>query len=218
MALSLNDAITEVRYGLNEATAAYWTDAEITDYIQEGCRVFSSKSLLVEDTQDIDPLIAGQLYYDSSDETWIGDCLEIHTALYDDGSSNYKGLIKIQPKQIGHATTFEDGDPKYYSLFDRKIFVWPLTTAGIAGTGIITVLYAKETDDITAINDEFQHLPIMYAVAKARFKEKDFGGYTQIMTQFYTEVGSERSDKWVREIDVLQDFNIPTGRGQQPNG
>ena len=53
MSLTLAQSITEVRDILNEASAVFWTDSQITKWIQEGTRIFSSKTLLVEDTQTV---------------------------------------------------------------------------------------------------------------------------------------------------------------------
>lgn len=215
MAISLANAITEVRQVLNEASAAFWSDAEITDWIQEGTRIVASKTLMVEDDQIISPLIENQLSYSSSDETWIADMIEPYAAIYDDGSNNYKGLIKIHPRQLGNLATGTSGHPKYYCLHARKVFVWPLSTAAVAASGSIRMLFAKESDDITALSDEFQHLPIVYACAKAKQKDQKFAESASLLQQFYNDVNFERSDKHTRETDSVEAFRIPrTGGGQ----
>jgi hypothetical protein len=217
MALTLSDATTEVRDLLNEATAAFWTDAQIQKWIKEGTRIFSSKTLMVEDTQDLDPLIANQLSYSSSDETWIGDIIEPYAAIYNDSSNTYKGLIKVHPRQLGNLATRTSGPTKYYALHDRKIYLWPLPNATVVTGGAkITFLFAKETDDFTAVTDEYQHLPIIYACAKAKQKDMKFGEATALLSQFYQEVAFERSDKHAREVDSLDKFKIPpTGGGNE---
>ena len=176
MSLTLAQSITEVRDILNEASAVFWTDSQITKWIQEGTRIFSSKTLLVEDTQTLTTaeLTAAQLVYTSSDESWIGDCLEIYAAIYYDGTSAYKGLIKIHPRQIGNLATSTAGPTKYYCLFDRNIYLWPPPSATTAAAAEISFLFAKETDDITAVQDEYQHLPIIYALSKAKKKDQKF--------------------------------------------
>lgn len=215
MALTLNDAITQVRSALNEGTAEYWTDAEITDWIQEGSRSFSSKTLMVEGTESISPLIENQLRYTSTDETWIANIIEPYAAIYVDGSNKYKGLIKVHPRQLGNVATFTSGAPKYYCMHDRSIYVWPLSTATVVSTGSISVLCSKETDDITEITDEFQHLPIIYATAKAKQKDQKFGEANTLLQQFWNEVNFERGDKHNRETDTYDMFKIkPSGGGQ----
>lgn len=61
MSLLLSDAILQVRGILNEASSLFWTDTEITYWLKEGCRDFSSKSLLAEDVLSV-PLVAGQIF------------------------------------------------------------------------------------------------------------------------------------------------------------
>ena len=212
MSLTLANGITQVRAALNEVTASYWTDAEITFWIQEGCRVFSSKTLMVEDTQDIDPLVAAQLSYDSSDETWIADIIEPYSAIYFDGGSKYKGLIKIEPKMIGNLATFTSGSPKYYCMHDRSIYIFPLASATVAAAGSVTMLFSSITDDITVLTDEYQHLPIIYATAKAKQKDQSFGEAASLLAQFYQEVEFERKDKHTREKDSLDAFKVTKGR------
>lgn len=214
MSLTLANAITEIRAALNEEVATYWSDAELTFWLQEGVRIFSSKTLLVEDTQDLDPLVENQLRYTVADGAWIANLIEVYAAIYNDGSNNYKGLIKIHPKQLGNVATFTSGAPKYYTLHDRSLYIWPLTTAAIAGTGTISFLFAKETDDITEVTDEYQHLGITYAIAKAKQKDQKFAESTNLLGQFYNEVQFERSDKHDREVDSLDQFKIKMVGGQ----
>ena len=213
MSLTLTTATTQVRDFLNESTGTFWQDTEIQNWIKEGTKRFSAKTLMVEATDDIDPLVQNQLVYDSSDETWIGTIIEPYAALYDDGSNNYKGLIKVHPRQLGNIATFTAGSPKYYALHNRKLYIWPLTTALVASVSKITFLYAKVTEDITEVTDEFQHLPVIYACAKCKQKDQKFGEATALMTQFFTELGFEREDKHAREIDSLDKFKTPVRGG-----
>jgi len=214
MSLTLADAITEVRDNLNEPTAVFWTDAQITKWIKEGVRSFASKTLMVEDMQDIDPLVADQLYYGAGDETWIGDVLEIYSAIYNDGGTGYKGLIKIHPRQLGNLATRTSGPTKYFCQHNRKIYLWPLPNATVVAAGAkIQFLFAKETDDITAITDEYQHLPIVYATAKAKQRDQKFGEAMALMSQYMQELAFERNDKHAREVDSLDKFKIPAKGG-----
>jgi hypothetical protein len=217
MALTLINAVEEIRDFVNEDTAAFFTDAEIQRWVQEGCRIFSAKSLLVEDTQDLDPLIASQLSYSSSDETWIGDCLEIYAAIHYNGTTGkYKGLRKEHPRQIGNSANFTAGVPKAYTQHNRRIYITPLTTAARVTAGDkITFLYAKETDDITAIQDEYQHLPIIYACAKCKQKDQKFAEASSLLSQFYQELSFERRDKHGREEDTIDMFKTKKSGGQQ---
>lgn len=220
MSLSLANAIAEVRYALNESTGVFWTDTEITKWIQEGTRSFSSKTLMVEDTQVISPLIADRLTYTSSDETWISTMIEPYAAIYYDGSSKYKGLIKVHPRQMGNLALGTAGPTKYYAMHDRTLYIFPVPSAAIVAAGAtITLLFSMLTDDIATITDEYQHLPIVYAVAKCKQKDQRFAEATALMAQFFQEIAFERNDKHAREVDSLDKFKIPRrGGGTQSAG
>lgn len=214
MSLSLADAITAVRDVLNEPTSVFWSDAEITRWIQEGTRDFSTKSLLVEDTENI-TLVADQISYSSSDHAFIGDIIEPYACLYNDGSDNYSGIIKIHPRVIGNEATNTAGKTKYYALFNRMIWVWPAPTAAMVAAGAtLKLLFAKETDDITAITDEYQHIPILYARAMAKYKDKQFSEGNVYMSAYLNFSGFERQDKHAREADTLDMFKVGARGGQ----
>ena len=152
-----------------------------------------------------------------SDESWIGDTIQIYAAILYNGSTGaYKGLIKQHPRQLGNVGTFTAGSPKYFSLHNRSIYIWPLTTAARVTAGDkITFLYAKETDDITALADEFQHLPILYSAAKCKMKDQKFAEANMLMQQFYQELNFERQDKHNRPEDAIDSFKIKKQGGPQ---
>ena len=196
---------------------SFWSDDEITEWIKEGTRVFSSKSLLVEEIGTISPMILLTPYYDSGDETFLANVLEIYAVIYNTTTS-YKGLVKIHPRQIGNlAKSAVTGPPKYYSLFNRQLYIFPLASSTEVSAGTLDVLYAAETDDITDLADEYQHLPIVYATGKALQKDQKFGQAGVLMQQFYQEISFERSDKHEREVDTIDDFKIKATAGAQQN-
>lgn len=171
---------------------------------------------MVEASGDIDPLIANQLSYSSSDETFIGTMIEPYAAIYNDGANKYKGLIKSNPRKLGNVATFTSGAPKYYSLHNRKLYIWPLTTAAIiTAGGKITFLFAKYTEDIADLPDDYQHLPIVYSAAKCKQKDQKFGEANALLSQFYTEIDFERQDKHGREEDTLDMFKTKAEGGQR---
>lgn len=220
MALTLANGVTQVRSNVNEAIAGYWSDTEIETWIKEGTRNFSTKSLMCEATGTIAPMITSTLFYDSGDETFLADILELYTVLYFNGTATYKGLVKIHPRQIGNLALSTAGPPKYYCLYNRNLYIMPMVSATeVAAGATLSVLYAKETDDITALADEFQHLPILYATAKCYQKDEKWGAASALMSQFFQESSFERTDKHARETDSLDKFKIPTqGGGPESSG
>jgi hypothetical protein len=216
MAITLAEAITQVRYVLNEASAVFWTDAEITAWIQEGTRQVSSKTQCNEADDDL-TLVTNQLSYTTADETWIATCIAPYAAIYEAGSNKYKGLMLIHPKQIGNLLTFTSGDPKYYSFHNRTFYIWPLPTTAENGNDVL-ILYAAETDDITAISDEWQHLPVLWAQAKAYEKDRMNAQASALMQRFFSELNFDTNDKLNRPGESPRD--VKTGaplRGKTPN-
>jgi hypothetical protein len=215
MALTLTTARSQVRNLLNEQNAVFWTDPEIEDWIKEGCVDFSSKSLLVESSLTI-TLVAGQITYTSVDNSGIATVLESYSCLYNDGVGNWKGIIKIHPRMIGNESVNTAGEPRYYALHDNTIWLWPAPTASMVTAGAyLKLLYAGVTDDIATINYEFQHMPIMYAAAKCKYKDQKFAEGNALMTTYLGSASFERQDKHGREEDSLDMFKIKAKGGQQ---
>jgi hypothetical protein len=116
---------------------------------------------------------------------------------------------------VGNEATNAPGKTKYYALHHRKIYVWPVATAAMAAAGAyIHLLFAKETDDITAVSDEYQHIPLLYAKAKAKYKDQKFAEGNALMSMYVAYSNFERQDKHSREQESLDMFKIQ-GRGKE---
>lgn len=204
-------------FSLIDVSGGFWSDDEIENWIKEGTRVFSSKSLMVEEIGTISPMILTTPYYDSGDETFLANVLEIYAVIYNTTTS-YKGLVKIHPRQIGNlAKSAVTGPPKYYCLFNRQLYIFPLASAAEVSAGTLDILHAAETGTFLDLENEYQHLPIIYATAKALQKDQKFGQAGVLMQQFYQEISFERSDKHEREVDTIDDFKIKATAGAQQN-
>jgi len=204
-------------FSLIDVSGGFWSDDEIENWIAEGTRVFSSKTLLVQAVSTISPMILATPYYDSVDETFLANILDIQAIIYNI-STSYKGLVKIHPRQIGNLVkSAVTGPPKYYCLFEKKLYVFPLASATEVASGTLDVLYSALTGTFTEIKEEYQHLPITYATAKALQKDQKFGQAGVLMQQFYQEISFERSDKYNIEVNTIDDFKIKATAGAQQN-
>jgi hypothetical protein len=206
MALTLAQMTADVRQLLNESSAVFWNDSEIQDWLYEGTRIIASKTLSIEADDDI-TLVTNQLIYTSSDESFIGDCLEPYAAIYDDGSYKYKGLEMVHPKQIGNLMTYTPGPPRYYAFHNRSFYIWPVPTTTENGN-TVSILYASESEDPTALTDEFQHLAIQWAFARAKEKDQKFAEAAALKQNFYTEMQFERQDKITEQGEGTQSVKL----------
>lgn len=215
---ALSEAVTDVRQILNESTASFWTDTEIQDWIKQGVVDLCTKGSLYQLDAEVDPLVAGQLSYTSSDETWIGDASEIHACFYvdDSGSTDlYYPMMKITPKQLGNLANNTAGQPRYYFLFGGELYIWPLATATEVSNGKLFVMYSKIDDDITNLPEEYQHLPVDYAAARGKMKDQKYSE-AQLLLQFYLNgINFEREDKVDRGADDYSQFHPPRSKGRR---
>lgn len=216
MSLTETDAITQIRGFLNEATAVYWTDAELLYWLREGVRDFSSKTLMIEGDGEI-TLVASQLSYDASDAAFIATVIEPYAAIYTNtAGATYTGLMKMHPRKIGNLLKGAPGKPAYYALHNRKIYVWPLANATEVAAGAkIVLLYAQVTEDIADIEDEYQHIPILYAKAMAKMKDQKFQEASVLLNTYMSMASFERTDKHGREEDTLDMFKVNSRGGEQ---
>lgn len=214
MSLTLTTATTQVRDLLNEDAEVFWSNTEIEQWIKEGCRDFSTKTLMVEAEGTLS-LVTNQIIYAQADAAFIANVLEPYAALYNDGVDNWKGILKSHPKVIGNEATNKPGDPKFYSLHNRKIYIWPKPTATMVAAGAyISLLYSKSTENIADLMDEFQHLPLYYAAARCKWKDQKFAEGNALMSMYASFSNFERSDKHAREEDTLDMFKMKS-RGAQ---
>lgn len=202
---SLPVVLAAVRTLLNEETPNFWTDAEITTWIQEGSIKVSSAILCVEDVQKI-TLIAATLEYASLDGSGddVDKILNVFSILYENGSTpvEYTALTKIHPRMVGAVAHGEDGPVKHFWHFDDKIAVWPMVTATEVSAGAtLKVFFSKVTDDVTTLPDVMQSIVINYAVYKALLKDRKYNSAGVFYSQYSAELNFQRQD-W-REAEKM---------------
>lgn len=192
------DVATEVRAILNEPTASFWSDTEITNWVDQGLVDVSSKTMCYEVSATV-ALATSTLEY-----TEPTDCIKVYACYY----SNV-GLLRIHPRMIaniGGGTT--TGAPKFYYHFAGKLGFYPIATASENATNV-TVLYSAETDVIANVPDEYKHLVVLYAVWKAKIKEGKFAQAAQIHAQYLNQLMFHRQDLYERGVESKDMVKLP---------
>lgn len=208
MAYTESEAVVEVRSLINEESADFWSDTEITSWIRQGVIQISTKLLSAEKSEDL-TLVASQWEYTSSDESWISDILKSKGVYYIDGSNNPYGLQRIDYNQIGHTMHFQREEaPKYYMESDRKFYVWPRPSATEAGN-TVRVVHAAVTNDITLLRDEHQSMTFNYAAARAKMKDRQFQEAALYMAEFTNSINFERQDKYDMGVERTNESDVP---------
>lgn len=206
MAYTLTQAVTEVRYLLNEGTASFWTDTEIQGWIQQGTLDISTKSLCTTDEGTI-TLATGQMKYTSSDEAWISSLLKCEVVWYDFGQS-MRGLQRIEPHMMGHLQIQTAGAPRYFYEDGKRFYIWPTPSSAENGKEL-TAVYSKLTTDITELREELQYLAIWYATSMAKAKDRKFEEAALYQQLYLNALNFERQDK--HEMGTM-----PTSTFKQP--
>lgn len=209
---TLAEAIAEVRRLLNEPTANFFSDDEITNWIKEGCVNLSTNSLCLE-AQETITLVADTLSYAALDGPIdVTVIAKIYNILYHDGSNAYYGLSQIHPIQASHINDGDNtpGAPKYFFHFAGKIGVLPLTSAAIVtGGGELLVFCSKMTDDITLIPDHFQNLVIDFAMTRAKEKDRKYGEAQHYWAKYVNALNAQRADLYDRKKTSKDELQMP---------
>lgn len=142
--------------------------------------------------------------------------MEPYACLYNDGLNNWKGIVRVHPRVIGNESANVAGDPRMYCMHNHSVWIWPApTSAMVTAAAYIYLLHSKTTDDITVLKDEYQHIPIIYAAAKCKYKDQKFSEGNALMTLYMSNANFERQDKYDRGEDSLDMFKIkPKGTPQ----
>ena len=211
MSYTAANAITETRYLINENNADFWSDTEIEGWIKEATIDVSCKLLSAEAEGTID-IVDNQWIYTSDDESWIGDLLKIKGCYYEIVNTttsalvSVAGLQRVDMEKFGHLQV-NSGKPRYFMENNRSVYIYPIPTSTEEQYDI-EVLYAYETDDVTALRDEHQSLTFLYAASKAKMKDRLFEEANFYMSQYLNSISFERKDKYDFGVDPTSEFDL----------
>lgn len=215
--VDLAAAVTAVRSAINEATASFWSDAEIQNWIKLGVLNLTTFGQAYEATGSI-TLVAATMEYSVPT-----DMKAVVAALYVPAAGSYNALLKIKPEQINSLRVDAvTGPPQYFYHFAGKIGLWPVPTATEAAKTVSCYGY-KATDDITLLSDEFQAAAIEYAVAQALWKDRRPAEAAQAWARFISILSALRTDisDAKKVTTAWMDRQVPVGSymmGKQGNG
>lgn len=205
MAYTLNQGTTQVRQLINEATADFWSDTEIQDWLNQGTMDLSTKLLCYLRESTI-TLNTGQMKYVTADESWIGDNMFVKYAWYKDAPDS-KGLQRVTPTQWGHTRDNAAGEPKYFFEDRGAVWIWPEPSSD-ENTDTVYCWQASETDDFTLLSDEHQQLAIYFATGLAKAKDRKFQEATVYQQMYQNAINFERQDKFDLGIDQVNKLKL----------
>jgi len=189
-------ARAQVRSLLGEATASFWTDAEINAWLSEAAQDLSARTLCVQKTADV-TLATGTVEYATEDYT-----IKIIGAYYESPdiegvAQGYIGLKRVMLNQIADLPHMTPGPPKYFYRYSEdgtgKIGFIPLPTATENGE-TVKVIYAAQTNDIAEIPQLLQSATFWYCASMAYKKEHRYTEADKFYQMYLQKLQSLRSD------------------------
>lgn len=176
MTYTLGTILTQVRSLLNEPVANFWSDAILTNYINEAVRVIAEKAgcyrtIKIVSTTPLARMVAFTGY----------KCIAVEYANV--------ALIKITPLQVGHAKL--DGvTPQFWYEFNNAIGIEPVPADTYALTLYVADIPAtlSTVSDSPAIPYSLQNIIHYFAVARALEQDRKQGEAMQYMSLFQNEL------------------------------
>ena len=173
--------IDRVRYDLNEETAAFWSDTELIQWMNEAIWEINSKTRCLERS-----VIDQALAEDDYDYTFATAHLDIELILHDSGTTTgdadeeaarrrLQALERRSLTDMGH--TRETGRPKFYATWNDILYVWPIPDSDQSGTTLHIFCVSQPTGITSATSAietpaYFDHCIPNYIKAKAYYKDK----------------------------------------------
>jgi len=165
-----------------------------------------------------DDVLVGDADYTSLDEltiTW-GD-YDIGYLSFEAGIGGYeitniefyittqpdKGLMKIHPRQVGHASEMKSGPPEFYYDFAGRLGFYPVCDAANAGKNV-TVLFSRLTDDICNIPIEYRLYAVLYVLYRALIKARKYASARIIVKIYLRNLLFQRQDLYERGVDTRE--------------
>lgn len=180
--------ITNARYYLGEATADYWSDAELLVYLNKGTLDIVSRTRALESSASID------LVSDTTEYTVTPDYIDITTVIYNNASGDPIGLIHKNPQSVGRLSP---GVPTYWYEWAGKVGIFPALSARTTET--VSVYYVSRPSAVTAASAVvvpaiYDQALTLYIASQGLLKERQFAKAGQLMAAYYAELDRYRQD------------------------
>lgn len=195
---TLQNMITTIRYYLRESTASFWSDAEITSYINRAVRDVSERTGCI---QRIDTTATT-----ASMRTVSFNGYRVTAVEYVPVTGRSRYLKLVTPSMVGHVFVgLQNGEPEYWFEEDDDIGIEPLPNDAYP-----LRLYVADypTADLSVntqvpeVPPAFRQIIVWYAVYMALVKDKKFSIAIFIFSLIANDIAYHTMDKVI---------NIPVG-------
>jgi hypothetical protein len=195
---------TRVRALLNEATAGFWDDTHILQWINDAQRDIVSKTWCIGANETITLLNSTLEYAIVNDYTTLISCQYLESA------APVKSLLKGHPSMVGHVP--DPGEPVYWYEWDGKIGVFPLVadatgmTVSLYQVPVLADLAAGNTLTIPFIFDD---AVVFYATAMALYRDNELSTAQETLRIYETAISRFTQEMEEKPADTR---NNPKGK------
>lgn len=182
MAVLMSTAITEVRALLDESSANFWTDAQLTSWINQGCQDIARRAEILwqEVPFNVEALVQNYPF--------PADFLNVHRAeftLTQNGVSSdqtfnleYRGINQMD-EIWGILHSLPAAWPQYFTIRGNSVLGFYLMLYPSPGAdGVLTVYYYRQAQNVTSTQNidtmpGWEDIVYDYAFYKAKRKAQD---------------------------------------------
>ncbi|MBW1983369.1 MAG: hypothetical protein JRI53_01510 [Deltaproteobacteria bacterium] len=181
--------IVNARAYLNEATATFWTDVEMLQWLNDGLVDLVGRSHCLEDTEDIN-LVANQVEY-SITSTY----LVVKAVRYVDSNDIERGLKTGKPAEVGWIENVQV--PVHWYDWAGEIGVYP-TLSSVTSEKVTLYLVTRPTAIASGVAVPtpaiYDKALTLYIVAQAWAKDRQMSKYGQAIGRYHAELDRYRQD------------------------
>jgi hypothetical protein len=204
-----SDLLARTRTVLNETTAAFWTDAELKRWLNEGERDIAAKAECIEnvDTGVVIPTTTRVVPFSGYKVKYVEHVPTAGAPI---------GLQKINMKQLGKLP-FNGVIPQYWfqwgSTVGNCIIIdpYPATATGTLNIYVADYPVNEMYDDTDEpqVPYEFHELIVDYAVYMALWKAKKWGQSAQVYQRYISILNGLRTKYVEHEVDYKETIAVP---------
>jgi len=197
---ALKEMITAIRYHLRETAASFWSDAELTVYINQAIREIAEKTGCIQKTENVTTT------YGIRTVSFTG--YKVVAVEYMPAGSDSRGryLRLITPTMAGHVEyNLHDSEPEYWFEQDNAIGIDPIPQ----GLYVLRLYFTDHPEadlsgnyDVPEIPPAFRHIIILNAVYQAMVKDKKISVALLAYSMAASDMAFHTADKII---------NIPSG-------
>jgi len=185
-------ALAQVRALIGEATASFFTDAEINNWVIEATEDISARAGCVQVSDTITLVTAQYEYATTTGSVSVADIVKVLGMVYvvttditGNTTQKFIGLIPVESSQVYLLPLTDNGPPKYYYHAGDKIGILPPPTA-TENAQVVRLYFSKVSQTLADLPNEYQSLTVWYAAAMA-FKKEHRYAESDAMYKMYLE-------------------------------